>query len=138
MTVEEVMTSTVATIDADETLAEAAVMMRDLDVGCLPVMLDNEPMGMITDRDLVIRGMAAGYDFKKTAVRDVVSPGLVTCHPTDSIEEVAHMMEERKIRRVGVMGPNGTLVGILSLGDIATHLAKNRLPGEVLEKVSSD
>jgi CBS domain-containing protein len=121
-------------ITPDKTLEEAARKMRDLDVGCLPVGENDRLVGMITDRDIVCRGIAFGSD-PKTAVKDVMSTGIVYCFEDEEIDDVAHFLEEKQLHRLVVLNRRKRMVGLLSLGDIATHCS-HELTGEILDAVS--
>jgi CBS domain-containing protein len=119
MKVHEIMTAHARCVGPDNTLVEAAGLMRELDVGALPVCENDRLAGMVTDRDLALRGVADGRDPNTTAIRDVMSPGVVYVFADQQVEEVARVMEERQIRRVPVLSREKRLVGIVSLGDIA-------------------
>jgi CBS domain-containing protein len=119
MKVHEIMTAHARCVGPENTLVEAAGLMRELDVGSLPVCEDDRLAGMVTDRDLALRGVADGKDPNTTVVREVMSPGVVYVFADQSVEEVARVMEDRQIRRVPVLSREKRLVGIVSLGDIA-------------------
>ncbi len=120
MKVHEIMTGNPGSIGPENTLVEAAGLMRELDVGALPVM-DNETLtGIVTDRDLVIRGIADGQDPSRATVRDVMSGGTERVFADQEVEEAVRVMEQRQIRRLPVMDRGEKLVGMVSLGDIAT------------------
>jgi CBS domain-containing protein len=110
--------------------------MRDLDVGALPICSEDRLIGMVTDRDLAVKIIADGSDPEKTTVRDAMSMGVVYCFTDDSIRTAAQKMEDRQIRRLPVLNRDKRLVGIVSLGDIATRVSGDSLCGEVLERVS--
>jgi CBS domain-containing protein len=120
MKVHEIMTAHARCVGPDTTLVEAAGLMRELDVGALPVCDNDRIAGMVTDRDMVLRGTADGRDPNSTSVRDVMSPGVFYVFADQEVEEAAQVMEEKQIRRVPVLNREKRLVGILSLGDIAT------------------
>ena len=113
------MTAHARCVGPENTLVEAAGLMRELDVGALPVCEDDRLAGMVTDRDIAVRGVADGRDPNTTPIRDVMSPGIVYAFADQAVEDVARMMEERQIRRVPVVNREKRLVGIVSLGDIA-------------------
>ena len=119
MKVHEIMTAHARCVGPENTLVEAAGLMRELDVGALPVCEDDRLAGMVTDRDITLRGVAGGRDPNTTPIRDVMSPGIVYIFADQEVEEVARLMEERQIRRVPVLNREKRLVGIVSLGDIA-------------------
>ena len=117
-TVADVMTSDVEVVRPEETLRDAARAMADLDVGSLPVCDGRRMLGMVTDRDITIRGVAEGKG-PDTPVRDVMTDDVVWCTDTDSIDEVLQQMSDAQIRRIPVVDRDRQLVGIVALGDIA-------------------
>jgi CBS domain-containing protein len=119
MKVHEIMTAHARCVGPENTLVEAAGLMRELDVGALPVCEEDRLAGMVTDRDITLRGVARGRDPNTTPIRDVMSPGIVYVFADQEVEEVARIMEQRQIRRVPVLNREKRLVGIVSLGDIA-------------------
>jgi CBS domain-containing protein len=119
MKVHEIMTAHARSVAPENTLVEAAGLMRELDVGALPVCENEAVTGIVTDRDLAIRGVANGRDPNTTMVRDVMTSDIVHVFADQDVEEVARLMEERQIRRVPVLNRAKDLVGIVSLGDIA-------------------
>lgn len=120
MKVHEIMTAHARCVGLDNTLVEAAGLMRELDVGALPVCDNDRLAGMITDRDIAVRGVANGCDPNATEVSDVMSPGIFYAFADADVEEAARIMEDRQIRRLPVLSRDKRLVGIISLGDIAT------------------
>ena len=136
MQIREVMTKGVEVVRPDETLQNAAQKMKSIDVGPLPVCDGDRLVGMITDRDIIVRATAQGRDPKTTPVKDAMTPGIVYVYEDQDIEEAASLMKERQIRRLVVLDRNKKLVGILSLGDIAADARDERLSGDVLERVS--
>jgi len=136
MQIKEVMTTGVEVVRPDETLQEAARKMKSIDVGPLPVCDGDRLVGMITDRDIIVRATADGRDPKTTPVKEAMTPGIVYVYEDQDIEEAAQLMKERQIRRLVVLDRNKRLVGILSLGDLAEDTRDEQLSGEVLERVS--
>jgi CBS domain-containing protein len=136
MLLREVMTRNIQEIPPEATLQDAAERMKSLDVGALPVCANDKLIGMLTDRDIAIRAVAAGRDPKSTRVSDAMTPDVCYCFDDDDIEEAAKLMEDRQIRRLVVMDHNKQAVGIVSLGDLATRTHDDQLTGEVLECVS--
>lgn len=137
MKVKEIMTRGVEVVRPDQTVQDAACKMRDLDVGPIPVVDGNRPVGIVTDRDIAIRAVAAGRDPRATPVRDVMTAGVVTCSEDDDVKDVARLMKDRQIRRVVVTGAGGQQVaGIVSLGDVAVDTSDEKMSGRVLEEVS--
>ncbi|WP_313031718.1 CBS domain-containing protein [Massilia alkalitolerans] len=123
-TIREVMTPDVQTISPQETVQRAAQMMDELNVGAIPVCDGDRLVGMITDRDITVRSVAAGQSPDQTFVGDVMSTDVRTCYSNQELDEVMDTMSDVQIRRVPVIDENSRqLVGIVSLGDIATKSA---------------
>jgi CBS domain-containing protein len=135
MKIREIMTPDAQCVGPDETLLDAAGLMRQLDVGVLPVCDEGEILGMITDRDIVVRAVAEGRDPNTAPVRDTMTPGSVCVTEDDDVATALRVLEENQIRRVPVKNREGRLVGIVSLGDIAVD-ASAALSGEALKRVS--
>jgi CBS domain-containing protein len=136
MKLNEVMTPDVEVVNADDNLQIAARKMRDRDIGFLPVLDNGRLIGVITDRDITIRATAAGLDASQTAVRDHVTSEVIWGYQDQDDEKAARLMEDYQIRRLVILDPESQLiVGIVSLGDLATSKAK-RKAGQILEKVS--
>ncbi len=138
MFVKEIMSSKVEWADPDLSLQEVAERMRDLNIGCLPVKESENGMliGLVTDRDIACRCVAAGRDPTTTTVKDIMSEGITCCFDDQDVNDAAHLMEEKKVQRLPVLDRDNTMVGILSIADLAAH-ASNELSGEVLEAVST-
>jgi CBS domain-containing protein len=132
----DVMTRQPRVIQPDATIADAAAMMRRLDVGALPVCDGSRLIGMLTDRDVTIRATADGRDPHLTPVRDVMSPGVAWATEDDPVEEAARIMREHRIRRLPIVDQRHSLVGVVSLGDLAVDLGDDDLSGETLERIS--
>jgi CBS domain-containing protein len=135
MKIRDVMTPHAKCIGPESTLVDAARQMRELDVGSLPICENDRLAGMITDRDLALRGMAEGLDPHLTPIRAVMSPGIVYIFEDQDVEEAARLMEVRKIRRLPVLNRDKRLVGIVSLGDLAVE-AGTAISGEALKEIS--
>ena len=117
-TIAEVMTTDVEVVRPEETLRDAARAMADLDVGSLPVCDGRRMIGMVTDRDITIRGVAEGKG-PDAPIRDVMTDDVVWCTDTDSVDEVLQQMSDAQVRRIPVVDKDRQLVGIVALGDIA-------------------
>jgi CBS domain-containing protein len=134
--VRHAMSSELKTAKPDMTAADAAGLMRNYDVGVIPVVDDDEPLvGLVTDRDLVVRVIADREDPNQVRLRDIATKSVVTVTPDMSISEARDLMAEHKVRRLPVM-KDGRTVGIISLGDIALADASKRAVGDTLEDVS--
>jgi CBS domain-containing protein len=118
-TVAEVMTGDVRSMTPQQTLVEAARLMDELNVGVVPVCEGDRLLGMVTDRDIVVRGIARELDPKQCKLADVMSGHVRTARPDDDVDEVLGEMANAQIRRMAVVDANDRLVGILSIGDIA-------------------
>jgi CBS domain-containing protein len=135
MQIKEVMTPSPEVISPEASLAEAATIMKRLDVGSLPVGSNDSIVGWITDRDITTRATAEHRNPDAAAVREAMSPAVVFCMENDDVDDCARLMEEKQIRRLPVLNPERRLVGIVSLGDMALNTDK-KLAGKILEKVS--
>ena len=135
-TIREVMTPDVQTISPKETVQRAAQMMDDLNVGAIPVCDGDKLVGMITDRDITVRSVAAGQTPDQCFVGDVMSTDVRTCYSSQDIDEVLNTMGDVQIRRVPVIDEESKqLVGIVSLGDIATK--SHGSADQALDEISS-
>jgi CBS domain-containing protein len=117
-------------------VTEVAKRMRELDVGSIPVGENDRLIGMVTDRDIICRGVANGGDLSKLTARDVMTKGIVYCRDRDSIDEALGIMESKQVRRLPVIDDNKRMVGILSFGDIS-HAAPARQAGELVAACSA-
>jgi CBS domain-containing protein len=134
MDVRQVMTPDVVVASPDDTLQHAAEMMVDIDAGVLPVGENDRLVGMLTDRDITVRAVAAGKSPAECRVRDVMSPEIKYIYEDESLEDAARNMSELQIRRLPVLNRDKRLVGIVSLGDLA--LKKKGTAGDALKGVS--
>jgi CBS domain-containing protein len=121
MKLKDIMTEDVEVISPDASIYEAARMMRLLDIGALPVCSGDRLVGMLTDRDLTIRSIAEGRDPKTTSVKETMTPQIVWCFDDQNVEEAENLMQEQQVRRLPVLDREKHLVGIVSLGDLATR-----------------
>ena len=136
-TVASIMTEAVEFVDADETLAAAARRMRDMDVGALPVRgPDNRLMGIVTDRDIVVKGIAADLDPKECTVRALVDGEAVCVGAQEEIEQAAARMAEYQVRRLPVVDGD-QLVGMVAQADLARALPAER-SGQVVQDISKE
>ena len=137
MLLREMMTDTIEDIAADATLMQAAEKMKRLDIGAIPVRENDRLVGMITDRDIAVRGVAEGHDPRRTPVSEAMSRDICFCYEDDSVESAAKLMEEKQIRRLAVFDRSQRPIGMVSLGDLAVRNHDDRLSGKVLERVST-
>lgn len=136
MKIRDIMTRDVEVIDSDASLKEAADKMRSLNVGSLPVVHNDSVVGMLTDRDITVRATAEGRDPNNTPVKDVVTADVVYCFEDQDVSEASDLMSRMQIRRLPILSRDKRLVGVVSLGDIATDSGHEGKPGEVLKDVS--
>ena len=134
-TIAEIMTTDVEVVRPEETLRDAARAMADLDVGSLPVCDGRRMIGMVTDRDITIRGVAEGKG-PDAPIRDVMTDDVVWCIDTDSVDEVLQQMSDAQVRRIPVVDKDRQLVGIVALGDIALEEKEEDDVDETLRDIS--
>ncbi len=132
----DVMTPGVEVVHPNATVAEAAEKMKALNVGVIPVCDGDRLVGMLTDRDIVVRMVAEQRDPKRTTVGDAMTPDVTYCFEDEDVRKAGMLMAEKQIRRLVVLNRDKRLVGIVSLGDLAVETDDTRSWGEVLERVS--
>ena len=135
MHVKEAMHVGAESIAPDIPVREIAKKMQALDIGAMPVMENDKLIGMITDRDITCRAVADAPDLSKVMARDVMTANVIYCAENEDLGDAAHLMEEKKIRRLPVLNDKNQLVGMLSLGDLS-HAASHELAGEVTTSVT--
>jgi CBS domain-containing protein len=135
MKVSEVMTTEVETVSADQTAREAASFMIRADAGSIPVCEGERVIGMITDRDIAVRGVAEGRG-PDTPVSELMSDGVICAHEDEDVQTVAQRMSDEQIRRLPVLDSDEKLIGIVSLGDLARE-ARGDTAEQALEGVSA-
>src|SRR5437868_8930789 len=136
MKVSKLMTKKVSVADLETTLEEIATMMRDEDAGAIPVLDGEKLVGIVTDRDIVVRCIAEGRDPVGTTSDEILSPDPTTIRPNDDVDAAARLMAQRQVRRLPVVDQSGRLVGMLSLGDIAVKEDGEADGAQALEGVS--
>jgi CBS domain-containing protein len=134
MKIREIMSTEIKKVTPDNALIDIAAMMRDEDIGALPVVKDGELRGIVTDRDIVVRAIAEGKEPSTTTVQEVLSEKVESVEPDDDIEEAADVMAAHQIRRLPVV-EDGKLIGMVSLGDISIKHEKSTV-AHALEGVS--
>jgi len=130
--IEEVMMSNPRTVDAGDSVADAARIMAEADIGAVIVVDDGQVCGIVTDRDIAVRAVAEGRDPSSTKVSEVATGSPKTLSPDESVEDAEKAMREQDVRRLPVV-EDGRPVGIVSLGDVA----EERDAGEALADISS-
>jgi CBS domain-containing protein len=133
--IKNVMTSSPCSIDADKSVAYAAKMMRDEDVGVAPIVEGDKLIGMLTDRDIAIRVVAEGRDPDQVTVRDVASKQVVTIDPQQDLDEALRIMAKHQVRRLPVVEEDGKLVGVVAQADVARE-GDDKQTGKLVEEIS--
>jgi CBS domain-containing protein len=136
MKVSDVMSTDVETVRPDQMVRDAARFMLQADAGSIPVTEGNRLVGMITDRDIAVRGVALGYG-PETPVSELMTSGIVSAHADELIEEAARKMGEAQVRRLPVIDHDQRLIGIVSLGDLARE-TDEETASQALEGVSAE
>lgn len=136
MLVKDIMSREVQVTQPHTPLREAAELMKKLDVGPLPVCDGDRLVGIVTDRDIVVRSVAEGQDCWEGRVRDAMSTDIAYCFEDDDVAIASRAMKEKQLRRLLVLDRNKRLVGIVSLGDLAMHSGDGQAAGETLQAVS--
>ena len=130
MKVKDVMHKGVDWVSPDTPLTELAKLMRAHDIGCIPVGEDDKLVGMVTDRDIVCKGLAEdSFDASNATARDVMTPGIHCCRDDDDLAKAVRHMEKLQVRRLPVINKSRRMVGILSLGDVS-----NSAPGDLVSE----
>jgi CBS domain-containing protein len=133
--IRDVMTSNPSTIEPSTPLHEAARLMRDQDVGSLPIVEGDRLFGMLTDRDIAIRAVAEGKDATSTTAQEIASRQVVTVDPEQSLDEALRLMASHQVRRLPVCEEDGRLVGIVAQADAAMQ-GDEREVGRTVEEIS--
>lgn len=136
MKVKEMMHKGVKWVSPDTPVEMLAKKMLKEDIGAIPVGENDRLIGMVTDRDITVRGVAKGRDLSKVTARDIMTKGVIWCRDSDNAGEAARIMETKQVRRLPVIDENKRMVGMLSLGDIS-HAAPQRIATEVTKAVSA-
>lgn len=134
--IREIMIDKVKLVHPDTKLNQVAQEMKNFNIGVVPVVDGDHVVGMLSDRDIVIRAVAEGKDVKQMTVREIMSEGVNTIYEDQSTDDLANVMKDEKIRRVVVLDHDEHVAGIVSLGDVATYLGGN-LSGDILSNIAS-
>ena len=132
----EIMTTNVRTASPETTLRDVGGMMRDGDMGAVPIVNDGKLVGIVTDRDIVVRGVAEGKTPDST-VEEVMTTELFTVSPDDFVFEAIRLMGDKQVRRMPVVDDDGKLAGIIAMADVALQTEDEREIAEALEEISS-
>jgi CBS domain-containing protein len=133
--ISEAMTSKLCAIDSDKSVAYAAKMMRDEDVGFAPIVEGDRLVGALTDRDIAVKVVAEGKDPEQTGVLEIASTELVTVYPQQEFDEALRLMAHHQVRRLPVVEEDGRLVGVLAQADVAQE-ADSKDTGRMVEEIS--
>lgn len=133
--IRDVMTSDPRTIEPSTTVQDAARLMRDEDVGPIPIVDSGSLSGILTDRDIVLRVVAEGKDASSVTAGEVASRDLVTIDPEQTLDEALRLMAKHQVRRLPVCEEDGKLVGIVAQADVALE-GDDKLTGHVVEEIS--
>jgi CBS domain-containing protein len=137
-TCREVMTREPACCQPTDTLVRVAETMKSEDVGAIPIVegSSRQLVGMVTDRDIVVKALATGRSPEQTTVREVMTTDLVTCREDEEVSSAVSRMAERQVRRIPVVDRGGSLTGIIAQADVATRVHKDLTTGELVEAIS--
>ena len=133
--ISEAMTSKPCAIDSDKSVAYAAKMMRDEDVGFAPIVEGDRLIGAVTDRDIAVKVVGEGKNPEATKVLEIASTDLVTVYPDQDLNEALQLMAHNQVRRLPVVGQDGELVGVLAQADVAQKAAAAET-GRMVEEIS--
>jgi CBS domain-containing protein len=133
--IQELMSTNPVAIDADQSVADAAEMLRDEDVGLAPIVDEDRLIGTVTDRDIAIRVVAEGNDPASTKVREIASTEIVTVDPQQDLDEALRLMARYQVRRLPVVDESARLVGVLAQADVAREASVSQT-GELVEEIS--
>jgi CBS domain-containing protein len=133
-TVKDAMTSGPRTVESSTPVADAARLMRDENVGSLPIVDGDRLVGIVTDRDIALRVVAEGKS--DATAGEIASQQLVTVDPAQPLEEAARLMADHQVRRLPVCEEDGRLVGMLAQADVATHGGEDARTGQMVERIS--
>lgn len=135
----EIMTKNVSTAKMETSLQDVAKLLKDNDIGILPIVEaeTNKLVGLVTDRDIVVRAVADGRDVTQTNVGEIMTTELFTAKPEDFAFEAVRTMGEKQVRRVPIVDEDGILQGIVSMADVALEMEDEKEIAETLEEISS-
>jgi CBS domain-containing protein len=134
MKIREIMTTNVECVSPDTGIPELANKMKMLDVGFVPICENDRLVGTVTDRDIVIRGLAGGKDINKQKAGDIMTQNVFLCYEDQDVKEVAEQMRDKDVRRMLILNKGKRLVGIVSIGDISK--VEERETGKTLKDIS--
>jgi CBS domain-containing protein len=131
------MTKDPASCSASDTVTKVAGLMKQHDVGSVPaVEADGRLVGIVTDRDIVLKVVAAGRNAEQTTVKEAMTPNPASCKEDDDLDYALKLMKERQVRRMPIVDGSGRLTGIIAQADVATRVQKDAKTGELVEAIS--
>ena len=137
MKVKDVMHKGADWLSPDTPLTEVAKLMREHDIGCVPIGADDQLVGMVTDRDIVCKGLASNnFDASRATAGDVMTEGIHCCREDDDLAKAMHHMEKLQVRRLPVINKSKRMVGIISMGDVGRS-ASGEMLSEYVKSVSA-
>lgn len=134
MKIREIMTANVECVPPNLSVTQLAEKMKALDVGFVPVCENDRLMGTVTDRDIVIRGLASGRDINSCTARDVMTNEIFYCFEEDNVKDVAERMRDKEVRRMLILNEQKRLVGVVSIGDVSK--VEEKVSGKVLHDIT--
>lgn len=136
MKINQIMTKSPASLKSGDTIEKAATLMKEHNIGSVPVCdNNNKVVGIITDRDITLKSVAAGKDTKNQVISEVMSTNVVTGNPNMSLNEASQIMSQHQIRRLPIVD-NNNLIGVVALGDLATENKSDQMAGGALSGIS--
>jgi len=135
----DVMTREPVCCEPEISVTEVASVMKREDVGSIPVVEslgDKKLVGIVTDRDLVVKILAGGVSLESALVRDAMTPNPASCCESDDVSRAVELMSDRKVRRMPIVDETGRLTGIIAQADVATRVENDRKTGELVEAIS--
>jgi CBS domain-containing protein len=134
MKIREIMTANVECVSPEADLVELANKMKTLDVGFIPICEGDRLVGTVTDRDIVLRGLASGRDVNSCVARDIMTQDVYYCFEEDNVKDVAEKMRDKEVRRMLILNESKRLVGVVSIGDISK--VEEKVTGKVLHDIT--
>lgn len=135
MKINDLMSKSVVTLNSSDTVEKAATLMKEHDIGSIPVCENNQIKGIVTDRDITLKSVATGKNTKSQKVNEVMSTNIITGNPNMSLDEASKLMSQNQIRRLPIVD-NNSLVGVVALGDLATENKSDQMAGSALSGIS--
>lgn len=135
MKIKDTLSENVQFVDPDAPLIEVAQLMKDYDCGSIPVAENEKLIGMITDRDIILRCISDGRDPATMTARECMTSGILYCYENDTVEDVLENMGSQAVKRLPVVNKGKRLVGIVSFGDLSAACVDKSCSGEAMEKI---